>query len=254
MIWNIEHEFINLINSPDRMCFRCQVTRKQKTDSCTAQDPIIIDFANDDFISLGETQGKNRGSIGLLTRKVKTLFRHPKTVFFKYTKRTYFKIISAPRPYLDEDYNHHWGFTDFKGKTILDLGADYGSTAWFFLEKGAKSVVAVEGDPYRAKKLATNSAKYGFTSFEKTISSIKDIERFIENYKFDVAKVDIEGAEIYLLSCRSDLLKKIPLWMIESHSDQLTSSVSKLFKELNFKVKQIQKLDEPTIIIARKFQ
>jgi hypothetical protein len=189
-----------------------------------------------------------------LARKVKTLLRHPRKVFFKYKNRAYFKIINAPRPYNDEDYNHHWGFTDFKGKTVLDLGADYGSTAWFFLEKGAKSVVAVEGEPGRAKTLATNSAKYGFTSFEKTVSSPKDIERFIENYRFDVAKVDIEGAEIYLLNCRSDLLDKVPLWMIESHSDELTGSVSKLFEEFGFNAKQIRERNGPTIIVAQKLQ
>lgn len=189
-----------------------------------------------------------------LTRKLKTLLQHPRKVFFKYKNRVYFKIINAPIPYLDEDYNHHWGFTDFKGKTVLDLGADYGSTAWFFLKKGAKLVVAVEADPERAKTLATNSAKYGFTSFQKTISSPKDIERFIENYQFDVAKVDIEGGEIYLLNCKSELLEKIPLWMIESHSNGLTISVSKLFEELGFSVKQIREPDGPTIIIAQKLQ
>jgi hypothetical protein len=188
-----------------------------------------------------------------IARKLKTLLRHPGKVFFKYKNRAYFKIISAPRPYIDEDYNHHWGFTDFKGKTVLDLGADYGSTAWFFLKKGAKSVVAVEGDPERAKKLGANSVKYGFSSFEETINSPKDIERFLENYQFDVAKVDIEGAETNLLNCRNELLEKVPLWMIESHSDALTLAISNRFEELGFNVKKIRDPDGPMILVARKF-
>ena len=187
-----------------------------------------------------------------IARKIRTLFSHPGKVFYKYRNRAYFKIINAPRPYIDEDYNSHWGFTDFKGKAVLDLGADYGSTAWFFLNKGAKSVVAVEGDPGRAKTLATNSVKYGFSSFEETISSPKDIERFLENYQFDVAKVDIEGAEANLLNCKNELLEKVPLWMIESHSDVLTLSISRRFEELGFNVKKAREPSGPTILVAKK--
>src|SRR4030042_374590 len=122
-----------------------------------------------------------------IARKIETLLRHPRKAFFKYKNRAYFKIINAPRPFIDEDYNHHWGFADFKGKSVLDLGADYGSTAWFFIEKGAKLVVAVEGDHDRAATLATNSVKYGFTSFEEMITSPKSIDRFLENYHFEIA-------------------------------------------------------------------
>lgn len=184
--------------------------------------------------------------------KLKTLVRHPRKVFFKYKNRAYFKIINAPRPYIDEDYNKHWGFADFEGKTILDLGADYGSTAWFFIKKGAKSVVAIEGDSGRAKTLAANSAKYGFISFEEMITSPKNIEQLLENYQFDIVKVDIEGAEIHLLQCKRELLEKVPLWMIESHSDELTRSVTNRFEEVGFRVRHIQEPDDPTILVAEK--
>jgi 16S rRNA G966 N2-methylase RsmD len=187
-----------------------------------------------------------------IARKVKTLFHHPRKAFFKYKSRAYFKIINAPRPYIDEDYNRHWGFADFKGKAILDLGADYGSTAWFFIKRGAKSVTAVEGDPGRAKTLAANSVKYGFTCIKEMITSPKNIEELLERQQFDIAKVDIEGAEIHLLQCKGELLKKVPLWMIESHSDELTRSVTSRFKELVFRVRQIHEPDEPTILVAEK--
>jgi hypothetical protein len=189
-----------------------------------------------------------------IARKIRTLLTHPRKVFFKYKNRAYFKIIRAPRPYIDEDYNHHWGFTDFTGKAILDLGADYGSTAWYFLKKGAKLVVAVEGDPGRAQTLAINSSKYGFTSFEETINSPRDVERFLKNYFFDIVKVDIEGAEINLLNCSSELLEKVPFWMIESHSDKLTRSLIQHFEGLGFTVKQIREPDEPTILVAQKYK
>ena len=42
------------------------------------------------------------------------------------------------RPIYDEDYDFQWGKIDYKGKTVLDLGADIGSTADFFLGKGLR--------------------------------------------------------------------------------------------------------------------
>jgi precorrin-6B methylase 2 len=187
-----------------------------------------------------------------ITRKLKTLLSHPKKAFFKYKTRAYFKIINAPGPYIDEDYNRHWGFANFKGKKILDLGADYGSTAWFFIKKGANSVVAIEGDTSRAKTLAANSVKYGFTSIEEMITSPQSIEQLLENYHFDIAKVDIEGAEIHLLQCKRELLEKVSLWMIECHSDEITRSLTAHFEELGFRVKCVKSPDDPVILIAEK--
>ncbi len=189
-----------------------------------------------------------------ISQKFKTLLYHPQAAFSKYTKRTYFKIIGAPTPYTDENYNRHWAFTDFKGKAILDLGADYGSTAWFFIHKGAESVVALEGDHGRAKKLAMNATKFGFTSFEKMVSCSADIEELLQKYRFDVAKVDIEGAEAHLIECNEELLKAVPFWMIETHSSALTSSVTNRFEELGFEVKEINDNTGLVVLVIQKPQ
>lgn len=44
-----------------------------------------------------------------------------------------------------ENYDVQWGQTNYKDTIVLDFGADVGSTASFFLQKGAKKVVAIEG-------------------------------------------------------------------------------------------------------------
>ena len=52
-----------------------------------------------------------------------------------------------------EDYNKMYGFLDYTNKKVIDIGADIGSTALFFLDKGANIVLAVEGNKERYKEL-----------------------------------------------------------------------------------------------------
>jgi len=62
--------------------------------------------------------------------------------------RKYFRVLILREilPIFNEDYNECWGCVSYKDKTVLDLGADYGSTVYYFLKNGAKKVIAVEGD------------------------------------------------------------------------------------------------------------
>jgi len=63
------------------------------------------------------------------------------------------------KPWGDMDPMDHWGWLHVAGKTVLDVGADYGSTADFFLEQGALRVVAVEADPKLFRRLAALAAE-----------------------------------------------------------------------------------------------
>ena len=63
--------------------------------------------------------------------------------------------MSVQRPIYSEDYSHHWP-VNVEGKTVIDLGADYGSTAYYFLSKGALRVVCVEGNPTLFRQLQAN--------------------------------------------------------------------------------------------------
>jgi len=138
---------------------------------------------------------------------------------------------------LNEDYDKHWNFTRFKGKTVLDLGADYGSTAWYFKRKGAAYVIAAEGDHQRAELLRKNAEKFKFCSYELMVKSAEDIERLLKrHHDIDVAKVDIEGAEILLSKCDPQLIKNIPFWMIETHAEDVNKILSKWFDDLGYNV------------------
>jgi len=84
---------------------------------------------------------------------------------------------------------------DYKNKFVLDIGADYGSTADFFLKKGAYRVIAVEKDPEYYKGLSLFSEGRPITPLHIEIKTIKDILDLIVKYKPDIVKIDCEGCE-----------------------------------------------------------
>jgi predicted methyltransferase len=94
----------------------------------------------------------------MLSKKWKTLRENPRGVIRKYINvaKLHLFITNPEIPIFGEDYSKHWK-ADFKGKVVLDLGADYGSTAFYFLQKGAREVIAVEGDRILALNLAKNA-------------------------------------------------------------------------------------------------
>ena len=167
-------------------------------------------------------------------RKILTFFKRPHEVIRKYFRILILREILPL--YSNENYDECWGFVSYKNKIVLDLGADYGSTAYYFLKRGAKKVIAVEGDPFYASKLLKN---YGMDSrvkcIYKWISSPKDIEQLIR-FQPDMVKVDIEGMEIHIAKVRPELLKSVREWLIEVHVKEVYEELSKLFLSLKFKV------------------
>jgi len=146
-------------------------------------------------------------------------------------------VLREILPIYRENYDECWGNTSYLGKTILDLGADYGSTAYYFLKKGAKKIVAVEGDTSLALKLARNYGKDPkVTCVQKWISNARDIEELIESYPSDMVKVDIEGAEKHIANISLETLLSVKEWLIEVHTKQVYDELSKKFLDSGFKV------------------
>lgn len=136
-------------------------------------------------------------------------------------------------PYLGENYESHWGIFSFEGRTILDIGADYGSTASFFLEKGAKRVIAVESDTDLFRQLVSN---YGHDSDVATVQLAvaegRDLIRLIETYNPDVLKMDCEGCEIFLTDLDDATLGRVPEYLIETHDHTLKVGTARGIEEL----------------------
>ena len=87
---------------------------------------------------------------------------------------------------------------DFRGRTVLDVGAGEGETVELYRLLGAKKFVCVEPDPRRAARLRENSVRNGWDAevFEEPFS-MKFLER-----SFDFMKMDCEGCEGALVGTR----------------------------------------------------
>ncbi len=122
-----------------------------------------------------------------------------------------------------EDFNYHYGLKDldWNNKIVLDLGADFGSTAKCFLEKGAKKVYAIEGDRELFTKLAglcsMDENKYTIIPMMMFINDSKDFIKLISNIKCDICKMDIEGYEKHMIDVPNSIIREIKEYVIETH-------------------------------------
>lgn len=119
-------------------------------------------------------------------------------------------------------------YFSLEGKTVLDLGACCGESAWYFLKVlGAKKVVCVECDPQNIELLKRNRVMSGL-DFEVIP------ERFNVNHlklQFDFVKCDIEGGEVdlvHFIECEG----MVKPCVVEVHNEDLR----KRFEAVGFSV------------------
>jgi len=105
-----------------------------------------------------------------------------------------------------------------KGKTILDVGAGCGETAFFFFVNGAEKVICIEKQEKLLKYLLKNK-NYNNWNLKVVIDSFN---LGYLNLDFDLAKIDIEGNERELLNTEIDF----PL-CLEVHNKKLEEEFAK---------------------------
>jgi len=125
-----------------------------------------------------------------------------------------------------ENMEHHWGSEafkiDYKDKIVLDLGAGNGESTEYFLFKGAKKVIAVEGYFEFFKTLFKNVETIlgeKVVPIQIMIKDPEDIESLILEYKPDIIKSDIEGAEIHILKMKNEIWNLVQDYIIEFHAN-----------------------------------
>ncbi|MEM2260847.1 MAG: hypothetical protein QXK24_00200 [Ignisphaera sp.] len=159
-------------------------------------------------------------------------------------------MLRIPSPF-GEDFNFYertWGIANYENKTVLDIGADVGSTADYFLQKGAKKVIAVEGSEYYWSKLCDNCLNYKFSFFHVepvllNIKSPEDYKYLIQKYLPDIVKIDCEGCEVHLLDLDKDTVKLVREYIIEVHSTELVEKFKAFFRGCNYSI--IQEIFHP---------
>jgi len=135
-----------------------------------------------------------------------------------------------------EDYDTLYGQFNYHDKTVLDIGADYGSTATFFLIRGAKRVYAIEGNLVLFKRLRENAKKdRRIHAFHVNISSAKKFTSLFRLHP-DIIKVDCEGCEKHLLDIENDVFRSVKEYVIETHTKMLYNKFMKKFSELDYAI------------------
>lgn len=115
------------------------------------------------------------------------------------------------------DYIWSYGKLDFRGKTIIDIGADIGSTALYFLRKGASFVYLLENDKAYNKIYEKLKASDGYPQLRNTAL----LQPHELTTRADILKMDCEGCEQQLLT--DELLKKFGQFAVALHRPQLDS-------------------------------
>lgn len=119
-------------------------------------------------------------------------------------------------PVVPEDFSRLWP-AEYRGKVVLDIGADRGSTASYFLRQGAAFVTCVEGNCKLYDELVQNlPSLVNCQAIFKWIRSSKDMAEMLR-YGADIVKIDVEGAEKHLLDVNPWLIQQHPEYMVEVH-------------------------------------
>lgn len=143
------------------------------------------------------------------------------------------KILDPQKVRHDEDYEVHWNYTSFKDKVILDLGADEGSTASFFFEKGAKRVIAVECNEASYNQLVENyKGDNDVIPVKMKVDNPAQFSLLINLYKPDIVKMDIERDEIRFIEVNPNIARLSNEYLIEAHNPHIKDGLYAYFSSL----------------------
>jgi len=143
------------------------------------------------------------------------------------------------------NYDSMYGSLDYDDAVVLDIGADYGTTARYFFGRGAKQVIVSERNHDWHAKLLT------FAETEPRLTVIDllrehDVAAVFELHRPDVVKVDCEGCERILLSLPDTLLGAPRSWVMETHSRELYDEFRTRFTTLGYLVQTVEDWPETT--------
>jgi hypothetical protein len=128
-----------------------------------------------------------------------------------------------------EEPEIHWPFLKVKDKVVLDLGCgifySQQATPDWFVNEGASKVIGVD---------LGNDKPSHFTYHKKPINSKTDLLDLLHEYKPDVIKCDIEGAEVYFSDISADDMKSVTQFAVEYHDNDLKLLMDKKIKDWGF--------------------
>lgn len=141
-----------------------------------------------------------------------------------------------------EEPEIHWPFLKVKDKVVLDLGCGlfYSKLATpdWFVNQGAKKVVGVD---------MANDNPTHFIYHKKPILSKEDILDLLYEYKPEVIKCDIEGAEVYFKDITIEDMNSVNQFAVEYHDNDLKLLMEKKIKDWGFENSDTHQLFDENI-------
>ena len=172
------------------------------------------------------------------------------------------RILSATA----EDHEKHYHIFNYTHKTVLDVGGFMGETAVLFTSWGARKIVVYEPVPENAEWVKTNieankvnaeihveglgdkddetkvrydniEGDFGLYNSGENMMTIRlrNASDIISSSNADIAKIDCEGGERYLLAVPEHILCLIPEWIIECHNYTVQQAIQRKFENAGFK-------------------
>ena len=151
-----------------------------------------------------------------------------------------------------ENPNNHWRFLNCQDKIVMDMGCSFWDSTWnegwlssaeYFVDKGAKKLIGFDCAAHDIKKyhdLYGNEGKY--YTFQICINSNQQIENLLLQYKPQVIKCDIEGAEIHFQNVTKDMIDFVDEIAIEYHNGPTRDLCENKITEWQFPNHQLYQL------------
>jgi hypothetical protein len=140
------------------------------------------------------------------------------TLMQRLQHRKYAKLEAELKPlckWVDfYDYIWSYGSITWKDKTVLDVGADIGSSALFFLMNGAHYVYMLETEKEYKDIYGSLKQRHPLLKESAMLDSIQDTPKIV-----DVLKMDCEGCELQLLT--DELLDTVNEFVVGLHKPEL---------------------------------
>ena len=153
-----------------------------------------------------------------------------------------------------ENPENHWRFLNVKDKRVLDMGCSFWDSSFnegwlssseYFISKDAIEVIGFDSamqDIEKYEKLYGNDDRYNI--FFLHMDSEEKMKYVLNQYKPQVIKCDIEGAEIFFDNITEEEIWFVDEIAIEYHNDPTREMCERKIKEWNFKNHQIYQLGE----------
>ncbi len=126
----------------------------------------------------------------------------------------------------DENYDFFYGRLDYKDKVVVDVGADWGSTAEWFLERGAAKVICIDNNVAYLNRIKQHfGADPRIGIYHLNMVSKQAWVNLITECRPDILKSDCEGGEDYLDGVSESVLAITGEYLIEVHSDWVAFSI-----------------------------